>query len=122
MEEAGKITASLVAPLSRNGDEEGCTWHGRGEDCQWLQEAYKTFIEGGWCGLTGNAEYEGMGMPKMLGAQFEMLYSADISFGLYVCLTSGACLAIDAHASEELKQKYLPKMYSGQWSGAMDLT
>lgn len=124
LEEAGKITASLVAPLSRNGDEEGCTWHEKGvKTASGYKEAYKTFIEGGWCGLTGNAEYEGMGMPKMLGAQFEeMLYSADISFGLYVCLTSGACLAIDAHASEELKQKYLPKMYSGQWSGAMDLT
>ncbi len=124
LEEAGKITASLIAPLSRNGDEEGCTWHDKGvKTASGYKEAYKTFIEGGWCGLSGNADYEGMGMPKMLAAQFEeMLYSADISFGLYVCLTSGACLAIDAHASEELKQKYLPKMYSGEWAGAMDLT
>ena len=68
-------------------------------------------------------EFEGMGMPKILGAQYEeMLYSADIAFGLYVCLTSGASLAIDAHATQELKQKYLPKMYSGEWAGAMDLT
>lgn len=124
LEEAGKITSSLIAPLSRNGDEEGCSWHSAGvKTAAGYKEAYKTFIEGGWCGLSGNADYEGMGMPKMLAAQFEeMLYSADISFGLYICLTSGACLAIDAHASEELKQKYLPKMYSGQWSGAMDLT
>ncbi|MCP5207532.1 MAG: acyl-CoA dehydrogenase C-terminal domain-containing protein [Hahellaceae bacterium] len=124
LEEAGKITASLIAPLSRNGDEEGCSWHSAGvKTPKGYKEAYKTFIEGGWCGLSGNANYEGMGMPKMLAAQFEeMLYSSDISFGLYICLTSGACLAIDAHASEELKQKYLPKMYSGEWSGAMDLT
>lgn len=124
LEEAGKITASLIAPLSREGDEEGCTWHEAGvKTPTGYKEAYKTFIEGGWCGLSGNADYEGMGMPKMLGAQYEeMLYSADISFGLYACLTSGACLAIDAHASEELKNKYLPKMYSGEWAGAMDLT
>ncbi len=124
LEEAGKITASLIAPLSRNGDEEGCKFEdGKVTVPTGYRDAYKTFAEGGWSGLTGNVEYEGMGMPKMLGAQYEeMLYSADISFGLYVCLTSGAALAIDAHATEELKQKYLPKMYSGEWTGAMDLT
>ncbi|KZY42807.1 MULTISPECIES: acyl-CoA dehydrogenase C-terminal domain-containing protein [unclassified Oleiphilus] len=124
LEEAGKITASLIAPLSRNGDEEGCKWtDGVVTTPAGYKEAYKTFVEGGWSGLTGNPEYEGMGMPKMVGAQYEeMLYSSDISFGLYVCLTSGASLAIDAHATEELKQKYLPKMYSGEWAGAMDLT
>ncbi len=124
LEEAGKITASLIAPLSRNGDEEGCKFdNGQVTVPSGYRDAYKTFAEGGWSGLTGNPEYEGMGMPKMLGAQYEeMLYAADISFGLYVCLTSGAALAIDAHASEELKQKYLPKMYSGEWTGAMDLT
>lgn len=124
LEEAGKITASLIAPLSREADEEGCHFdNGKVTVPKGFVEAYKTFAEGGWSGLTGNPVYEGMGMPKMLGAQYEeMLYSADISFGLYVCLTSGAALAIDAHASEELKNKYLPKMYSGEWTGAMDLT
>jgi alkylation response protein AidB-like acyl-CoA dehydrogenase len=124
LEEAGKITASLIAPLSREADEEGCHFdNGKVTVPAGFVDAYKTFAEGGWSGLTGNPAYEGMGMPKMLGAQYEeMLYSADISFGLYVCLTSGAALAIDAHATEELKQKYLPKMYSGEWTGAMDLT
>lgn len=124
LEEAGKITASLIAPLSREGDEEGCKWNeGVVTTPAGYKDAYKTFVEGGWSGLTGNPEFEGMGMPKMVGAQYEeMLYSSDISFGLYVCLTSGASLAIDAHATEELKQKYLPKMYSGEWAGAMDLT
>jgi len=124
LEEAGKITASLIAPLSREADEEGCHFdNGKVTVPAGFVDAYKTFAEGGWSGLTGNPMYDGMGMPKMLGAQYEeMLYSADISFGLYICLTSGAALAIDAHASEELKQKYLPKMYSGEWTGAMDLT
>jgi len=124
LEEAGKITASLIAPLSREGDEEGCKWNeGVVTTPTGYKDAYKTFVEGGWSGLTGNPEFEGMGMPKMVGAQYEeMLYASDISFGLYVCLTSGASLAIDAHGTEELKQKYLPKMYSGEWAGAMDLT
>ena len=124
LEEAGRITASLIAPLSRNGDEEGCKWSESGvKTATGYKEAYKTFVEGGWSGLTGNPDYEGMGMPKVVGAQYEeMLYASDISFGLYVCLTAGACLAIDAHGTEELKNKYLPKMYSGEWAGAMDLT
>ena len=124
LEEAGKITESVIAPLNRNADEEGCLWEdGKITTPTGFKDAYDTFAEGGWSGLTGNPEYEGMGMPKMVGAQYEeMLYSANMSFGLYVCLTSGASLAIDAHATEALKQKFLPKMYSGEWSGAMDLT
>ncbi|WP_197472893.1 acyl-CoA dehydrogenase N-terminal domain-containing protein, partial [Oleiphilus sp. HI0123] len=71
LEEAGKITASLIAPLSRNGDEEGCKWtDGVVTTPAGYKEAYKTFVEGGWSGLTGNPEYEGMGMPKMVGAQY----------------------------------------------------
>ena len=124
LEEAGKITSTLLAPLSRDADEEGCHFeNGKVTVPAEFKTAYKTFAEGGWSGLAGNPDYDGMGMPKMLAAQYEeMLYSADISFGLYISLTSGASLAIDAHASEELKQKYLPKMYSGEWVGAMGLT
>ena len=124
LEEAGKITSTLLAPLSRDADEEGCHFeNGKVTVPAEFKTAYKTFAEGGWSGLAGNPDYDGMGMPKMLAAQYEeMLYSADISFGLYISLTSGASLAIDAHASEELKQKYLPKMYSGEWAGAMGLT
>ena len=74
LEEAGKITASLIAPLSREGDEEGCQWNeGEVTTPQGYVDAYKTFVEGGWSGLTGNPEFEGMGMPKMVGAQY-MLY------------------------------------------------
>ncbi|MCP5161540.1 MAG: acyl-CoA dehydrogenase C-terminal domain-containing protein [Hahellaceae bacterium] len=124
IEEAGKISESLLAPINRSGDEEGCKWtDGVVTTPAGFKEAYKTFIEGGWCGLGGNPDFGGMGMPKMIGAQVEeMIQSANISFGLYPMLTAGACLAIDAHATEELKEKYLPNMYSGVWSGAMGLT
>ncbi len=74
-------------------------------------------------GLAGNPEYGGMGMLKMLSVQFEeMVYAANASFALYLTLSAGACLALDAHASEELKQKYLPAMYEGRWAGSMCLT
>ncbi|WP_346838647.1 acyl-CoA dehydrogenase C-terminal domain-containing protein [Microbulbifer sp. SAOS-129_SWC] len=124
LEEMSKLAGNTLDPINRSGDEEGCQWNdGVVTTPAGFPEAYATFCEGGWGSLLGNPEYGGMGMPKMLGAQVEeMINAANISFALYPVLTAGACLAIDAHASEELKQKYLPNMYAGTWSGAMDLT
>ncbi|SDK52957.1 acyl-CoA dehydrogenase C-terminal domain-containing protein [Microbulbifer yueqingensis] len=124
LEEMAKLAANTLDPINRSGDEEGCQWtDGVVTTPAGFREAYATFCEGGWGALVGNPEYGGMGMPKMLGAQVEeMINAANISFALYPVLTAGACLALDAHGSEELKQKYLPKMYEGTWSGAMDLT
>lgn len=123
-EEAAKITSQVIAPLNRESDEQGSKWaDGEVTAPDGFKEAYQTFCEGGWNGLGGNAEYGGMGMPKTLTAQVEeMLQSASMSFGLAPMLTAGACLSIDAHGTDELKQTYLPNMYSGVWSGAMDLT
>ncbi len=124
LEEAAKVTGQLIAPLSRNGDEQGAQWdNGIVTTPDGFKEAYNTYIEGGWVGLSGNPAYGGMGMPKMLSVQFEeMLYAADSSFALYSALTSGACLAIDAHANEALKNTYLPPLYEGRWAGVMCLT
>ena len=124
LEEAAKITSQVIAPLNRESDEQGSKWaDGEVTAPDGFKDAYQTFCEGGWNGLGGNAEYGGMGMPKTLTAQVEeMLQSASMSFGLAPMLTAGACLSIDAHATDELKETYLPNMYSGIWSGAMDLT
>ncbi|WP_166264267.1 acyl-CoA dehydrogenase C-terminal domain-containing protein [Marinobacter caseinilyticus] len=124
LEEAGKITGGVLAPLNREGDEQGSKWHdGEVTTPEGFREAYQTIVEGGWNGLGGNPEFGGMGMPKTLVAQFEeMLQASNMAFGLAPMLTAGACLALDAHGSEELKAQYLPNMYSGVWSGAMDLT
>ena len=124
LEEAAKVTGTLIAPLNRSGDEEGAQWQaGEVRTPAGFREAYATYTEGGWVGLSGNPEYGGMGMPKMLAVAFEeMLYAAGSSFALYSALSSGACLAIDAHASEELKSTYLPPMYEGRWAGSMCLT
>jgi alkylation response protein AidB-like acyl-CoA dehydrogenase len=124
LEEAGKITANSIAPLNRSGDEEGCRWDGGAVSTPaGYREAYQLYAEGGWVGVGGDPAFGGMGMPKVISAQVEeMMNSASLAFGLYPMLTSGACLSIYAHASEELKQKYLPNMYAGVWSGSMCLT
>ncbi|MFV9683370.1 acyl-CoA dehydrogenase C-terminal domain-containing protein [Pseudomonas sp. NY15367] len=124
LEEAAKVTGNLIAPLNRSGDEEGAQWvDGEVRTPAGFREAYATYTEGGWVGLSGNPQYGGMGMPKMLAVAFEeMLYAASSSFALYSALSSGACLAIDAHASEDLKTTYLPPMYEGRWAGSMCLT
>ena len=124
LEEAGKITSGVLAPLNREGDEQGSQWNnGEVTAPEGFKEAYQTIVEGGWNGLGGNPEFGGMGMPKTLVAQFEeMMQGANMAFGLAPMLTAGACLALDAHGSQALKEKYLPNMYSGVWSGAMDLT
>ncbi|MCG4452441.1 acyl-CoA dehydrogenase C-terminal domain-containing protein [Pseudomonas sp. MMS21-TM103] len=124
LEEAGKVTAGIIAPLNRSGDEEGCSWsNGAVKTPAGFPEAYKTYAEGGWVGVGGDPLFGGMGMPKVISAQVEeMVNSANLSFGLYPMLTAGACLSINAHASEELKEKYLPNMYAGIWAGSMCLT
>ena len=124
LEEAAKVTGQLIAPLNRAGDEEGALWlAGQVITPAGFKSAYATYIEGGWVGVSGNPEFGGMGMPKMLAVQFEeMLYAANSSFALYSALSSGACLAIDAHASQALKATYLPPLYEGRWAGSMCLT
>ncbi|AUM11848.1 acyl-CoA dehydrogenase C-terminal domain-containing protein [Ketobacter alkanivorans] len=122
--EAGKLAASSIAPLNRSGDEEGVSWdNGVVRAPTGFKEAYKAFCEAGLSALTGNPNYGGLGMPKSLAVLVdEMMYAANSAFNLYPALSAGACLALDAHGSSELKQRFLPKMYAGDWSGTMCLT
>lgn len=122
--EAAKVCEQLLSPLDSSGDSAGCTWlDGQVSAAPGFADAYKEFSEGGWGALAGDPDFGGMGMPKTLvSAVEEMVQGANMAFGLAPMLTAGACLSISAHGSEELKEKYLAKMYSGEWSGAMDLT
>jgi hypothetical protein len=124
LEESAKVTEQAIGPFSREADETGVTWNdGIVTTPESYKNAYNVIAEGGWIGLSGNPEFGGMGMPKMLSAMHEeMMCSADLAFALYPGLTAGACLAINAHASDELKEAYLPNMYSGVWAGSMCLT
>jgi len=124
LQEAAKITAQILHPLNQLGDELGCQWQdGRVSTPEGFKAAYKAYCDGGWNGLGGDPEYGGMGMPKTLTSCVEeMLQGSGLAFGLAPMLTAGACLAIKSHASDALKKTYLPNMYAGIWSGAMDLT
>lgn len=124
LEEAAKISADLIHPLNRTGDEQGVLHQGNQVMTpDGYKAVYEQYSQGGWVGLCGDADFGGMGMPKMLGILVdEMGYSACNAFTLYGSLTAGAALCINAHGTEELKQTYLPQLYSGQWSGAMDMT
>lgn len=124
LETCGQIAGEVLAPLNREGDEVGSTWEaGVVTEAPGFKEAYKTYCEAGLNGLGGNPEFDGMGMPKTLVGQVEeMIQGSNMSFGLLPMLTAGACLSLNVHGSQELKEKYLPNMYSGVWSGAMDLT
>ncbi|MCL5254766.1 MAG: acyl-CoA dehydrogenase C-terminal domain-containing protein [Gammaproteobacteria bacterium] len=124
LDEAAKLTSTLIAPNARAADEEGIHFKdGVVTTPQGYKEQFKQLAEGGWVGVTANPEYGGMGMPKILSAQYEeMMCAADISFSLYSGLTAGAIMAMDLHASDDLKEQYLPRMVSGEWTGTMCLT
>ncbi len=124
LREAGKLASEVMAPVNQLGDQEGCRWtDGAVQAPAAFRPAFKAMSEGGWLGVSGNPAYGGMGMPKLVACLIEeMLWSANASLYLYGTLSLGASICIDAHGSEAQKALYLPKLYSGEWTGAMDLT
>ncbi|WP_292102338.1 acyl-CoA dehydrogenase family protein, partial [Mesorhizobium sp.] len=122
--EAGRFASEEVASLYKIGDEHGAVLVDAAVTTPpgW-KELYRRWIEGGWNALSGPAEYGGQGLPTMLGvAALEMWNSAAMAFGIGPTLTMGAVEALDKHASEALKAKYLAKLVSGEWMGTMNLT
>jgi alkylation response protein AidB-like acyl-CoA dehydrogenase len=124
LEEAGKLAASVLAPLNAVGDSEGCTLeNGVVRTPSGFRAAYAQLREGGWMALDGDPDFGGQGMPYLLGtAVGEMFVSANMAFNMYQGLTHGAASAIAAHGTPEQKATYLPRMISGEWSGTMNLT
>ena len=124
LEEAAKICEQQIAPFSAEADQRGAQLaDGKVSLPEHYHTAYQSLVAGGWTSLSGDPEYGGMGMPKALSMMVdEMLCSADIAFSLYPGLTAGACVALLQHADDTTKQTYLPKLYSGEWSGTMCLT
>lgn len=122
--ECGKIAEQVIAPIAREGDETGVKFdEGKVTTAPGYKEAFQTYVEGGWSALGGDVDYGGMGMPKAITSLHEeMLCSADISFSLYPGLTAGAALSLAKHATAELKEKYLTRLYAGDWTASMCLT
>ena len=124
LQEAAKINQNLILPLAKVGDENPAILeNGVVRTPPGYKEAYKKYIEDGWTSLSCAPKYGGQGMPKTVRAFFdEMLSSASLSFKLYSELSIGAYNCINHHASDEIKNKYLPKIVEGKWSGTMCLT
>ncbi len=124
LEEAGKISSEVLAPLNPVGDTEGCRLeNGVVYTPTGFKAAFEQVKEGGWPGLDMPEEYGGQNMPYVIGtAVGEMFSSANQAFTMYQGLTHGAASAILAHGSDDQKDTYLPKMVACDWTGTMNLT
>ncbi len=124
LEEAGKFAEEVLLPLNASGDEEGCSYeNGVVRTPSGFKPAYEAFRANGWTALAAAPEWGGQGLPEVVNKQVEeILSSANLSFGLYPGLSHGAYQAILDHATDDLKQRYLPKLVDGSWTGTMCLT
>jgi len=124
LEEAGKISSEVLAPLNMVGDQEGCRLeNGVVRTPTGFKEAFEQMREGGWTALDCDPEYGGQGMPYILNtAVNEMFVSANMAFNMYQGLTHGAYSTIHAHGTDEQKRLFLPKMVTCEWGGTMNLT
>ncbi|WP_416678034.1 acyl-CoA dehydrogenase family protein [Candidatus Pseudothioglobus sp. Uisw_016] len=125
LDAAGKLAKEEIEPINKTGDSEGLKIDSSGKitTATGFKEAYQHFVEGGWGSLQFSPNYGGQGVPFVIAASVqEMWHSANMSWGLCPLLTQGAVEAITLNANEELKQRYLPKLISGEWSGTMNLT
>jgi acyl-CoA dehydrogenase len=124
LEEAGRFANDVIAPLNREGDKHGATLKdGVVTTAPGWKQAYKAWTGAGWNALPGPLDYGGQGLPTLLNsACVEMWNSASMAFGIGPILTMGAIEALIAHASDDLKSRYLEKLVSGEWTATMNLT
>jgi len=122
--EAGKLATQVWAPINASGDKEGVKLTDQGiKSASGFKQAYQEYSQGGWGGLYFDEQYGGQGLPFSFAMPVaEMTNAANMSLGLCPMLTAGAIEAIAEHGSETLKDTYLEKMVSGQWTGTMNLT
>jgi acyl-CoA dehydrogenase len=124
LEEAGKFASDVLAPLNRVGDEHGIKLDaGKVTTAPGWPDAYKRWTDGGWNAVSGPEAFGGQGLPLAINAACTEIWSAsNVAFGLCPLLTLSAIEALDAHGSDELKNIYLAKLVSGEWTGTMQLT
>ena len=124
LEQGGKFAAEVMGPVSQSADQEGATWRDNEVFApSGYKEAFDGVVDGGWLSLTGNPEYGGQGLPAVLSIGVEeYFWGANTTLWLYASLTVGAAYCIDVFCDASTKEKYLPPMYEGRWTGAMALT
>jgi len=123
-EEMGRFASEVLQPLNAVGDREGLRFaDGEVKMPPGFVDAYRTYREGGWTALMAKPEFGGQGLPYYLGDMLtEILCAANLSFSMMTALTQGAYAAFLKHATDELKQRFLPKLVDGTWAGTMCLT
>src|SRR5450830_1005033 len=124
LEESARFCEGVVAPLNVPGDKNPSSWKdGEVSTTPGFKQAFAQFAAGGWQGVVHPVEHGGQGLPKLIATGcMEMLHAANLSFALCPMLTDGAIEALLTAGSDTLKQLYLEKMISGQWTGTMNLT
>ncbi len=124
LEAAAAFADNELAPLNRKGDQEGARYeNGKVTAAPGFVDAYKHFVEQGWNSLSADPAHGGQGLSKAMElAVFEMVHAANMAFGLCPMLTQGAIEALALHGTERQKRLILPRMVSGEWTGAMVLT
>lgn len=126
LEAAGDFCTQVLQPINAIGDQQGCILNTKTHTVQTpdgFKAAYVEFVKGGWSGLTAHPSYGGQGLPRLLEvAFFEMMYASNQAWAMYPGLAHGVYMALEAHGSPEQKQRFLPKLVSGEWLGTMCLT
>jgi len=124
LEPAADLAGNVLATINHSGDKDGTKLKdGVVTTAGGFKDAYRQYCEGGWNAVVFDQTHGGQGLPWLVAfAVQEMWQGANMSFGLCPLLNQGAVEAIEAHASDELKNEYLPKMIAGEWTGTMNLT
>ena len=122
--EMGKLAEEVIYPVHRNGDLQGAVLeNGVVRTSPGYADAFKALAEGGWVSVSAGEAYGGMGLPLAMNTAFnEMVSSTAMALGLCPLLTQGQIEALEHHASDEIKEMYLPRLISGEWTGTMNLT
>jgi hypothetical protein len=125
LEEAGRFSEEVLAPLNKVGDQEGCQLSADGAvktPTGW-KEAYRQLVDAGWPSLSCDKAYGGQGLPSVVTTCYgQMTAGANAAWSMYPGLTHAAYAGLHAGGTEAQKQLYLPKLVSGQWTGTMNLT
>lgn len=124
MEEAAKFASGVLAPLNSVGDTQGCRFqNGKVITPDGWKDAYQQFADSGWIGLALPEEFGGQGLPKYIAQPVnEMWLSANLAFVMFQALAQGGSEILLNFANESIRQRYLPKIVSGEWTVAMALT
>ncbi len=124
LSEAARFAEGVLEPLNQSGDREGAQWSAEGVRApKGFKAAYDQYVEGGWPALGADPEFGGQAVPNVLGSAVrELMGSANLAFKLCPMLTIGAVEALTLCGSQEQKERFLPKMVTGEWTGTMVLT